>query len=350
MRLTNKYGLPQPIVDAVANDDYTRGNANISVTSLISPPRQVALIGAHWDELEEDVSDRVYSLFGRAIHVILEGSGPVQKILSFVRRLLAGENVLGLLGALLDVFDKEEKREQRLYMQVGDWVVSGAMDRTALLPWNDGTSVIQDWKTAKTDELIRGVKLEREQQLNIYRVLAELNGQRIGALQAVFILRDWSKVRAAAEAKRPHLGSAPASDYPVSQVVTYDIPMWPIEETYRFIAERVALHKAAQEDYGWGLRERAGALYDMDGRTAQDALPACDSEERWEKAPVLALMKEGNKKASKLVDTLEAAEEYIAAHPKDVLTVVPRPGEAIRCAYYCLAAQVCEQRAEMLNG
>lgn len=304
MRVTNKYGLPQPIVDAVSRDNYTRGVSNISTTQLISPPRQVALIEAHQAELEVDASDLIYSLFGHAIHKILEEK------------------------------ETTATAEQRLYMAVQDWVVSGAMDRIAMLPWNDGTVVIQDYKTAKTMELVRGVKREREEQLNIYRVLAELNGYKVGKLQAIFVLRDWSKVQAANEAKRPRLGSQPSpSDYPESQVVIHDIDIWPIEEAYRFIAERVSLHRAAQQAYA--------AAQD------QSVLPLCDDEERWSRPPVFAVMKEGGKRASKVADTEEAAAEYIAAHPKEAYTIQPRPGESLRCRFYCDASSVCAQWASI---
>lgn len=310
MKLTNNLNLPQPIVDAIANDDYSRGKADISVTQLIGPPRMVALTGAHWNELEEDASDRIFSLMGRAIHKILE-------------QARAGDDV----------------REQRLFMQVGDWTVSGAMDRLAMLPWNDGSMVIQDYKTASTNEMVFGVKVEREQQLNVYRVLAELNGYKVGGLQAVFLLRDWSKVRAALEAKKSstRLSTAPETGgaYPQHQVVVYDVPMWPIKDAYRYIAERVALHKGAQEAYA---------------AADQSHLPECTDEERWAREPILAIMKEGGKRASKLVETQEEAEEYIAAHPKDKYVVESRPGESVRCAYYCPVAKICDQWKEIQDA
>src|SRR3990167_5596923 len=49
MKLTNKQGLPQPLVEAVRNDSYGRGDADISVTQLLAPPRKVALIHEHAD-------------------------------------------------------------------------------------------------------------------------------------------------------------------------------------------------------------------------------------------------------------------------------------------------------------
>jgi len=57
-KLTNKYNLPQTFYDAVKNDDYTKGDSNISVTELISPPRKIALEEKHAGEIEEDVSDK----------------------------------------------------------------------------------------------------------------------------------------------------------------------------------------------------------------------------------------------------------------------------------------------------
>lgn len=412
--------LPQPIVDAVANDDYSRGNSDISVTQLISPPRMTALVREHWDTLEEDVSDRIFSLFGKAVHTILERA------------------------------ERVAIAEQRLYMKVGDWTVSGAMDRISIMgmdcplhapkssrtlpleipadggvlgvdgsdgggvrgaghgtagfgldvrtsvgldsplransaadgrvpfvrqpevrplespfpgyalgqhegrlvegaperaaesagatlvsdgqPYEPPTAVctghvISDYKTASVNELVRGVKTEREQQLNIYRVLAELNGYHVERLEAVFILRDWSKIRASKETLRPHLGSGPLhSAYPQAQVVIYQEPLWEMEDAYKFIAERVMLHQASRI-----------------------ALPQCTDDERWSREPEFAVMKAGGKRASTVKDTQEEADEYIAAHPKDKYKVEARPGESIRCTYYCLAGLngVCDQFKEM---
>ncbi len=349
MRLTNLLSLPQPIVDAVANDDYSRGNADISVTSLISPPRQVALLGQHYDELTEDVSDRIYSLFGKAIHKIIESGGlDAIKLVTLVRRLLDGEDVLDDLHNFVEAWDVQGVRERRLFMQVpvdaagGTWTVSGAMDHIALLPGADGTVAIQDWKTAGVNELMSGVKAERHQQLNVYKVLAELNGYRVSALSAVFILRDWSKVRAAVEAGKVSLSSQPApGGYPPKHIVDYDIPMWPQDEAFRYIHERVMLHKQAQDAYALALH-----FDDPEpGEVPQLALPECTAEERWASEPKLAVTKPGAKRASKLVETAEEAAEYIAAHPKDKFEIVERPGESLRCRYFCAVAVLCAQFA-----
>ena len=99
MKLTNKHNLPEAIYNAVKNDPY-RKQGHITVTTLINPPRIRALEQRHADELEEDVSDRLWSLLGQAVHVVLERAG--------------ADNVL---------------QEERLGTQVNGWTLTGQFDR-----------------------------------------------------------------------------------------------------------------------------------------------------------------------------------------------------------------------------
>ena len=59
MKITNELGLPEPLVDAVRNDGYTKGNADFSVTGLIGPPYQRKLMGEYGEKITEDVSERI---------------------------------------------------------------------------------------------------------------------------------------------------------------------------------------------------------------------------------------------------------------------------------------------------
>jgi hypothetical protein len=59
-------------VNVVANDEYSAGDADASVTELLGPPRKAVLEEQHADELEEDASDRIWSLFGQSLHSVLE--------------------------------------------------------------------------------------------------------------------------------------------------------------------------------------------------------------------------------------------------------------------------------------
>lgn len=372
MRLTNRLGLPEAIVRALMVDEYDRGAANISVTGLTSPPRLVALREAHDDELTEDVSDLIFALLGKAVHKILE---------------VADADNPGTIT--------EKRYFMRLLGTLGEWVVSGQMDSIELEADASGGVVIKDWKTAKVAEMKFGVKVEREQQLNVYKVLLELAGYNVIGLQDIFILRDWSKVQAAKQPTSvPTLTGTPmVSDYPDSQVVVHDVRMWSHEEAGKYIMGRLAVHQQAQAAYNKALRyERTGI---GDGTEfslmPQDVLPECDDEERWARPASFAAIKHGAKVASRLFDTEAEAEAYAQEHTSgfgeyyteeqadgtikvfkgenakrasktfktlpeadawiaaqaETYDVQARPGESIRCEFYCPVSSICQQWAEM---
>lgn len=201
MQLTNVSGLPEPIVRAIANDGYSRGTARISVTQLIAPPRQVALMRTHWDDLDEDAGDRIFSLLGQAVHEILRRA------------------------------DMEALTERRLSVTVEGWEVSGAFDRLVFTPQGK----MQDYKVTSVWAVRDGAKREWCEQLNTYAHLAREHGYAVDALEVVAILRDWSKLRAQREA-----------DYPAQQVVVIPIELWPPERAAAFLADRVRAHQAAE--------------------------------------------------------------------------------------------------------
>jgi len=246
MKLTNKLNLPQPIADAVKNDGYTKGDADISVTELLSPPYQRALKVKHEEEIEEDVSDRIFSLLGQTVHGILERS------------------------------ESTGIAERRLSIECNGWKVSGGMDRFVA---KDG--LLQDYKLTTVYKTKAGnIPEEWAQQLNIYAEMLRQNGEEVKTLEIVAIYRDWSKTAAERE-----------SDYPQRQVEVLRIPLISSREVVEFIAERVRLHQ----------------------RAASGEVSPCSKEERWAKDDTWALMKDGNKKASKLLKNAGEAEAIILA-------------------------------------
>lgn len=198
MNLTNKLNLPQPIVDAVKNDSYYDGGANISITGLLRPPRIRVLENSNKAELTEDASDRIWALLGQVIHGILERASTTGTA------------------------------ERRLFISVAGWKVSGSMDR-----YVDGT--LQDYKFVTAYKLIRGVPEEYEQQLNCYAELLRQHKEPINKLELVCILRDWSKTEAAKD-----------FSYPQQQIMIVPVPLWSQDKTINFIEERVATHQAAE--------------------------------------------------------------------------------------------------------
>ena len=64
MKLTNKHNLPATFVNVITRPTYSRGDSEISVTEILSPPQLVQLRRRHAEEIEVDAADQVWSLFG----------------------------------------------------------------------------------------------------------------------------------------------------------------------------------------------------------------------------------------------------------------------------------------------
>ena len=196
MNLTNLLGLPDAFVAAVKNDPYT-GGGDISVTKLIDAPQRRVLYGKYKDFVVEDVSDRVWAVMGQAVHTVLERAGT---------------------SALV---------EERLFMDVNGWKLSGQFDRLHV-----ADKTIQDWKVTTTYKAQGDESWTR--QLNILRMLAINNGHNIERLQVVAIFRDWQLSKAERDEK-----------YPQSNVKIIEIPVWDNDFAMAYIAERVGMHQAA---------------------------------------------------------------------------------------------------------
>lgn len=64
MKLTNELNLPQPFVDA-ATSDYQYTDKRYSVTSVLKGTREAILQRRHSEEIETDVSEMVWAIFGQ---------------------------------------------------------------------------------------------------------------------------------------------------------------------------------------------------------------------------------------------------------------------------------------------
>lgn len=282
MKITNKMGLDQVLVDAVMNDPYDAGDSDISVTRLIAPPRQVALMKKHYHEIERDVSDMLFALMGQAMHHILERAGDPD-----------GTRVI----------------EKRMFAVVAGWKLSGQIDL-----WEGG--VLSDYKFTSVWETIHGLGEEKIAQLNILAWLCRRNGLDVDTVQIIALYRDWSR----STAKRER-------DYPQGQVGILSADVWSDEKCINYIDERIRMHQEALE-----------------------TLPECTEEEQWAKPNKYALMKEGQIKAKRLLDSeaeiMDYARKNKCAGDNGLYSgfyIEFRPGEKTRCESYCDAAQFCSQ-------
>lgn len=286
MKITNNFGLPETIVNALKRPTYTKGGANMSATELLSPPRMVQLRAANMDAIEMDARDMVWSLFGTAVHGVLEhGKGDDHIV------------------------------EQRLHTEIDGWSVSGAIDLQTV---NEGTIGIADYKTTGV-WAVMNEKKDWERQLNIYAWLVERVKQSpVSKLEIVAIIRDW-KMRDA-EIKK---------DYPDAPIKVIPIELWPYEQREAFVKDRIHLHAEAM----------------FAAQTGGD-LPECNAEDMWEKPAVWAVKKPGGVRAKSLhyteADAIKAAGED--------LEIEFRAGERTRCQNYCQVRDFCSQWAAFNKG
>lgn len=203
-RFTNNANLPEPIVQAVTRDPYSKGLSDFSVTELLQPPRARALKKLHRNEIIEDVSDRLFALCGQVGHGILERA--------------AGDLIV----------------ERRFFAKVATFTISGQAD----LIITGETAELTDYKFCSVWTMLNGVKPEWTQQANILRYLASEDVVPIDISKAsiVAIFRDWSKPKASRE-----------KDYPQSQVKVFPVEIWPMEKTEQFLCERISAHIMAEK-------------------------------------------------------------------------------------------------------
>ena len=67
MKITNRYDLPQPLVEMMSKDRYSKGASEYSVTGLLSPPKVQRLREQYDDALEQDISEMLYAFLGTAL-------------------------------------------------------------------------------------------------------------------------------------------------------------------------------------------------------------------------------------------------------------------------------------------
>lgn len=196
-------------------------------------------------------------------------------------------------------------QEERLSVTVKGWKISGQADL-----YEDG--VVTDFKVTSAWSCLNGVKPEWICQLNVYAELFRSAGFTVSKLQIIAFLRDWSKFKT-------------GKDYPKKQVAVLDVPLWGEFQAKTYIRDRVLMHQTAEP-------------------LADDDIPECTPEERWDKPTTYAIVKEKNKRAWRVVDSMEEAEKLKAQIKEgsgDTYRIDMRPGEHVRCANYCSCNEFC---------
>jgi len=269
MIITNKQNLPAGFVKAVSTEKHN-APGSLSATTLIQGVKQIILTDRHWDVLVDDVSDRIWAIWGTAVHSLMESEG------------------------------ENDFAEPEMSYKVGDITVTGRIDS-----YDMKHGLIADYKTASVNKVKFRDFGDWYTQGMIYAWLLTKNKFPVSKCRFIALLKDHSKTDALRDSQYPKA--------PVTMQALFKIGL--------FIKSKV-------EEY-----RRCAALDD-------DEIPPCTPEERWDTPPKYAVMKSGVKRAVRLFDIQEEADQ-LAASKGNGHYVEVRKGESRRCRSYCLCRQFC---------
>ena len=250
MHLTNHHNIPQPLCDvAQAGLDKPKDNL-FRVTSLVGPPLARYLTMKHWDELEEDVSEKLYAILGSGVHSLLEQANSRNAIV-----------------------------EKRHNMLIDGVRITGQSDSYF-------NNIIEDWKVTSVYSFIYGVKPEWEKQLNCYATLWEKNGYVVNGLSVHAILRDWMKSKSY------------DSNYPDIPFISYKIKLWDQKKRIAYLEERLKAHKTSPVECTEEEKWARPTTYAIMKKARKSALRVLESAEKAEEYLEKFIKKEDQKKCS----------------------------------------------------
>jgi len=202
MKLTNKYGCPEGLVEVVSNQIHPPKPNRFSVTDVIGPPPIRTLKIEKWDELETDVSEYLWLLLGIGVDYILSSVNVRDNITQYkMSEEIDCSTVVGITD-----------------------VING--------------SIIDDYKCTSVWSFLYGEKPEWTAQLNTYAYLLMLDRLRAGGeiipitkLRIQAILRDWQKSKTY------------DNNYPPIPFQCSELELWSFEQQEEYIKSRLRDHK-----------------------------------------------------------------------------------------------------------
>jgi hypothetical protein len=282
MKISNIYNLPQPFVDLVSGDTYSKGESDITTTGLAQPPKIAELTRRHSGEITMDASEKVWTMMGTANHYVLEQIA-LRNPERYVTEKRFYVDIDGVkLGGQIDLFDRE-------------------------------TETLWDYKVSSVYKAMSDDKLEWTKQANVNKLLCEHNGIHPKKLAVLLVCKDWKRKEAEFKA-----------DYPKCAILEIPLPIWQEAETLAYIKSRINLHNAAK------LIEE------------EDAIPVCTEEERWAKPTTWAVLKERGAKRAVNGGLYELESEAIAHAKRISGAIEKRDGSNPRCENYCQVRQWCQ--------
>lgn len=247
MIVRNELGLPQAFINALNLERHNEKGC-YSATTLLKGACETILTDRHFDEIEIDVADCVWQIFGTAVHAIFEKAG-----------------IEGLT-------------EEKFEVPVSNSKVTGKVDLYDL-----ENEIIYDWKTASIWKVQFQDFNDWDKQGLIYAWLLKQNGLNVKEIKFVALLKDHSKSKARLSA-----------DYPQKPIVVHSVKV-----TEKALLEIESFIKNKLQEL-----EKAE-------KTPDAELTPCTNKERWATEDKWAIMKTGRKTALKVCNSEEEANSLM---------------------------------------
>lgn len=267
--------LPLPIYLAIlAQERPPLPEGEVSVTELIAPARQRALMRLHAD-LPQPASRKLDALLGSGLHAVID----------------AGCEAHGEVGG--EAFGWERERRisiQRTEPDLYGLIVSGGIDLyipEQHLVWDHkAMPMYSAWLYKQAIAAGKDREEERCQQLNLYAHLIRAQGWPVYHLRSFIYLKGWNR------------RDAQKMDLP-NRWCDIEVPLWPAEEAEAFLLARLRAHQDAERE-----------------------LPLCTPAETWngrrceEWCAAFAVCTQANPEAA--LDAAVAAEIHNAVNSQEV--------------------------------
>ena len=318
MNITNNTNIPLPLAVWLVSDnyDYVTDPKYISATTLLKPIKQIILSRrVNGAILSCDVEDFISRSMGTALHDSIEKAwnNNYRKSLeslgystNLINRILVNPTQEEVLNANNPI---PIYLEQRAIKELNGWKIGGKFDMVA-------EGVVNDYKSTSVYSWIHDNKT-RDYQLqgSIYRWL---NPDKITEdyIRINFIFTDWQKVNALSD-----------PNYPKSRLQYKDIPLFSLEETEKYLSNKLAQLDKYME-------------------APEMQIPECTEEELWRTPGKYKYFSNPSKtlgRSTKNFDNQAEANKYWKVDKKGKGIVIYAPGEVRRCQY-CSAASICKQR------
>lgn len=279
MKITNNLNLPDMLKRAVEKE-YEYRDKRYSITSLLDPDRVLMLKRRHNDEIEQDVSECIWMLFGTVTHYALETG--------------------------IECRENEYVEEHLEHTFENGYTLSGIIDHVE--------DFIDDYKTTSVWTVIFGSNNEhwkKQLQMGAYLHYKE-HGKWINKGRIIAILKDWNK----RDVK---------DNYPKLPVEVIEFDLGTPEEIEKWILDR------------FKRIEELEKMSDLD-------LPLCTDEERFNSGTKWAVKKKTYKKAFKVFDDFDKGRDLLITleqkYPGEY-ELIERPGEDKKCQNYCSCCKFC---------